>query len=332
MTAPKAILLYSGGLDSVLAGKLLQQQGVDVLGLYCILPFVPRDMQLETLPAVQLARRVGIDLEFYRCGDEYLAMLRNPPHGYGKHMNPCIDCKIFFLKQASALMREKNADFVATGEVAGQRPMSQQKNMLVHIERESGLSGRLLRPLSAKLLKPTIPEEEGLVNRENLLAISGRGRKVQMAMADTMGIAGYSSPAGGCLFTDGNYARRLGDLFSLGLPVTPEHLYVLTLGRYFRVGEKIRIIISRNEREGNELLKYDHLADRFFDPDFKGPVGLVIGDVDDDSINTIGGIISSYGSPLENDNRIRIRDRNGGESFICRCDPIDDGTLKSLRL
>ena len=152
-------------------------------------------------------------------------MVKSPPHGHGKHINPCIDCKLFFIKKAAELMNRLNADFVASGEVVGQRPMSQLKHTLKHIEKESGLKGRLLRPLSAKILEPTIPEIEGKIDRNRLLDISGRGRKRQMELADQYGIVNYSHPAGGCLFTDRFFSDRLKDLFEHQAEVTSTEIY-----------------------------------------------------------------------------------------------------------
>lgn len=211
MKSVKCILLYSGGLDSLLAGKVLLDEGIDVTGLHCILPYYPPDVDTEDLKESIIAKQIGLKLVHYRCGDEYINMLKNPPHGYGKHINPCIDCKIFFINKAAEIMIETGSDFVATGEVVGQRPMSQYKNTLIHIE-NSTLKGRLLRPLSAKLLKPTIPEMNGIVNREKLYDISGRGRSRQIELAKYFGIKDYSSPAGGCLFTDSFISSRIKDL------------------------------------------------------------------------------------------------------------------------
>ena len=196
----KCILLYSGGLDSLLAGKILIDLNIEVIGFHCVLPYYPPDTDLEKLDISIYAKQIGLNLRYHRCGDEYIDILKNPPNGYGKHINPCIDCKIYFIKKAVELMQKTDADFVATGEVMGQRPMSQQKNSLNHIENNT-LKGKLLRPLSAKLLVPTIPEITGIVDREKLYDINGRGRSKQFELAKNFGIKNFSSPAGGCLFT-----------------------------------------------------------------------------------------------------------------------------------
>ena len=332
MQRPKGVLLYSGGLDSLLAGKILIEQNVDLVGLYCILPFYPPDVNPQNLRAVTIADQIGIKLEFYRCSLDYLEMVKNPPHGYGKRINPCIDCKIFFLTQAARLMKRVGADFVATGEVVGQRPMSQLKHMLIHLEKEAELIGRLLRPLSAKLLKPTIPELEGLIDREQLYGISGRGRKVQMSLAEHFNIRDYSSPAGGCLFTDSNYAKRLSDLLGSHFIILPEHLYLLTLGRYFRINQNTKLLISRNEQEGKELLKYSMEADHFFIPDFKGPVALSIGSIDEKEMETVCSIISKYGNPNSNENEVKVYKKGEMITSFKSTVQIEDTLLNSFRI
>jgi len=168
MDRPRGVVLYSGGLDSLLAARILKDQGLDIIGFSCILPFVKPDIDPKTLRISMLAGQISLDVEYFRCGKDYLEILRKPRYGYGKHINPCIDCKIYFIRKAAEFMKSIGAEFVATGEVVGQRPMSQLKNTLNLIEKESGIKGRLLRPLSARLLKPTIPEMEGIVNREML--------------------------------------------------------------------------------------------------------------------------------------------------------------------
>ena len=177
----KGILLYSGGLDSLLAAKVLMEQGIELIGLHFILPFAPPDYHPEESDSVKYATRIGLSLSHFRCGMEYLEMVKNPPHGYGKEMNPCIDCKIYFLRKAAELMVREKASFVATGEVIGQRPMSQMKNMLLHIEKSVDLKGYVMRPLSARILEPTIAEQGGIVDREKLYGISGCAPQFELA-------------------------------------------------------------------------------------------------------------------------------------------------------
>jgi tRNA U34 2-thiouridine synthase MnmA/TrmU len=302
----RGILLYSGGLDSLLAAKLLMDQGVELTGLHFILPFYPPDFDFDELHSVKQAKNIGLKLEFYRCGKEYLEMLKNPMHGYGKNINPCIDCKIFFIKKASEYMERYKADFVATGEVVGQRPMSQLKHTLKHIEKSTNLKGRLLRPLSAKILDPTIAEIEGKIDRNRLLDINGRGRKRQLELAAEYGISDYASPAGGCLFTDKNIASRIKDIFDHEDDVGENDIYSATIGRHFRTENNVKIIVSRNEKEGMELEKIKNDADCMAYPEFSGPTIFIKGRMNEQDKEIITAIMTKYGKPEENEKRFHL--------------------------
>ena len=290
------------------------------------------DLDPNTLQGSINAHQINLKLHFYRCEKEYLEVFTNPPHGYGKNINPCIDCHIFFLKKAAEYMEEIDADFIATGEVVGQRPMSQLKNMLIHIERASDLEGRLIRPLSAKILNPTIPEQEGLIDREKLYDISGRSRKQQFKLAKQFGIEEYASPAGGCLFTDEYYAAKAKDLLLHNPDCDSVDLYLLTLGRHFRVDETTKIIIPRNEKENIELEKYKEKADNILIPDFKGPLAFFTGNLTDENERLISSIISKYGSPTESDNIIRVFTKDLELKEIIAQDPISLEKLDQLRI
>ena len=331
MKSGKCILLYSGGLDSLLAGKILIEQGIEVTGLHCILPYFPPDMNPDHLKESIMAKKIGLNLIHYRCGDDYISMLKNPQHGYGKHINPCIDCKIFFIKKAAELMVETGADFVATGEVVGQRPMSQQKHTLIHIE-NSTLKGRLLRPLSAKLLDPTIPEIEGIINREKLYGISGRGRTEQIQLAKSFGIKDFASPAGGCLFTDAFIASRVRDLIINEPNFDQSELYLLKIGRHLRITPSLKIIVSRNEIDTNELEKYENNSDYFFKPEFSGPSVYAKGILSEESINIINSIMCRYGKPSAGQNLINIFKNKQLMKTITAKDPISNIDLNKFRI
>jgi len=330
MPRGKGVVLYSGGLDSLLAAKILMDQGLDITGFHAVLPFYPPDGDTDGLLPVKLAGQIGLRLQVYRCGSEYIEMLKSPSRGYGKNMNPCIDCKIHFIKKAGEFMKEIGADFTATGEVVGQRPMSQLKHTLNHIENESGLKGRLLRPLSAKLLRPTVPETRGIVDREKLLDINGRSRKRQMELAGTLGIREYTSPAGGCLLTDENFSRRIRDLFNSDDVHGAIDVYLLTVGRHFRVSAAVRAIVGRNEHENRELEKYAGEADYLMVPDFKGPSVFVRGGATGDDMTTAASIISRYSGGNGGGN---IRVYSGGSWSVMRSGPaIDDAVLDAMRI
>ncbi|HNX24228.1 MAG TPA: tRNA 4-thiouridine(8) synthase ThiI [Spirochaetota bacterium] len=331
MKSAKCILLYSGGLDSLLTGKILLDQGIEVIGLHCILPYFPPDLDPDQLKESIIAKQIGLNLVHYRCGEEYINMLKNPQHGYGKHINPCIDCKIFFIKKAAEMMLETGADFVATGEVVGQRPMSQHKHTLIHIENNT-LKGRLLRPLSAKLLAPTIPETEGIIDREKFYDISGRGRTRQIELAKSLGIKDFSSPAGGCLFTDKFIAERIKDLIKNTPDFEQSELYLLKIGRHFRINPSLKIIISRNEQDTLELEKYEKNSDYFFKPDFSGPSAYAKGILNEDDINTVNSIICRYGKPSPEGNLINIYSHGNLYKEISTVEAISDSELEKFRI
>ncbi len=330
--APQGILLYSGGLDSLLAARVLMEQGLELLGVQFILPFTPPDSDPEESEAAHGARSIKLPLRFYRCGRDYVEMVRNPSHGYGKHVNPCIDCKIFFLRAAKGIMKDENASFVATGDVVGQRPMSQMKHMLLHIEKESGLRGYLLRPLSAKLLRPTLAESAGIVDRERLHGISGRSRSMQMELAKKYAITEYSSPAGGCLLTDAAMESRIRDFFHHYEDFTMMDFYLITIGRHYRLNESVKIIVGRNERENLELQKYRDTADLYLLPEFKGPVIWVRGDTDGEIVRRILSVMARYGTYNEGNNVVRLY-KKGVESGALSCSgPYTDKELDSMRI
>lgn len=306
MSRGTGIVMISGGLDSLLAIRVLLEQDVFLIGFHCILPFVNPEADPSKLPAVMSAEKLGITVYTHRCDQEYIDIIKNPPHGYGKRANPCIDCHIYFLRKAAKYMHDIGADFVATGEVVGQRPMSQMRGTMNHIEKESGLSGRLLRPLSAKLMKPTIPETEGIIDREKLFGISGRSRKVQLELARCYGIEEFETPSGGCLFTDVNISRRVHDLFHHHEDADALDLYLLAIGRHLRISDATKIIVGRNEKENGVLQKYMAKADMFFLPEFKGPVIYVKGVTTRAEEELIGRVLHHYGKDITGEGEMRI--------------------------
>lgn len=327
----KCILLYSGGLDSLLAGKILMDLNIDVIGLHCLLPYYPPDTDFEKLDESINAKQIGLNVIHHRCGADYIEILKNPNHGYGKHINPCIDCKIYFINKAAEMMIKTGADFVATGEVIGQRPMSQQKNSLNLIEK-STLKGRLLRPLSAKLLKPTIPEINGIVDREKLYAINGRGRSKQFELAETFGIKNFSTPSGGCLFTDKFIAARIKDLIDYNPEFKQDELYLLKIGRHFRIHSMLKIVVSKSEKDTIELEKYENNSDFFFKPNFSAPSVYVNGIMNENDIDIINSIISRYGRPSSAENLINIYKNGVLYKTINVIEPIDDKKLENYRI
>lgn len=271
----KALALLSGGLDSTLAVKLMLDQGLDVEAVNFVSPFCL--CKKGGCGAPEVARRLNVPLKTINVGEEYLKIVRKPRFGYGKNMNPCIDCRIFMLKKAKRYARETGASFIFTGEVLGQRPMSQHGKTLSIIEKEAGLKGKILRPLSAKLLPPTEIERKGLVNREMLLDIEGRSRKKQIDLAQELKVTEYSCPAGGCLLTYKEFASKLRDLFEHRKRVSWKEVQLLKVGRHFRFG-KNKIIVGRNEAENGLLLRLKTASDYCFEAQNCGsPTSLLQG-------------------------------------------------------
>jgi tRNA-specific 2-thiouridylase len=291
----QAVSLISGGLDSILAAKLVMEQGFDLIGIYCSSAFSKSHGREHETHAARVAKAVGIELRIFDMGQDYIDMVRNPSHGYGKNVNPCIDCKIFMLKKARTVMEEVNSPFVVTGEVLGQRPMSQRRDTLNVIERDADMRGMILRPLSAKLLPQTQGELNGAVDREKFLSISGRSRTVQLRLAERYGIRGYSTPAGGCLLTDKNFSAKLHDLFEDKVAVDPDDIKLLTVGRHYRMDAGVKIVVGRNKSENDLLMSLASHGYHLFTPQgFSGPVALLNGDPTQDLKQTIGRLIITY--------------------------------------
>lgn len=248
MRKARGFSLMSGGLDSQLAIKVLERAGAEVEALCFSSPFFSSDLARKTADAL------GVKLNIIDFTDDIISLVENPKRGFGGAMNPCIDCHATMIKRAGELMVERGFDFVATGEVMGQRPMSQNKQSLGIVERDSGLKGRLVRPLSAKLLEPTIPESEGILNRDALLDIQGRSRDRQMALAEEFGIKEYPSPAGGCKLTEDGFCRKLKDLKDNETLANRRLVELLVVGRRFRLPDGSSVILGR-DRVDNARLK-----------------------------------------------------------------------------
>jgi tRNA-uridine 2-sulfurtransferase len=297
----KAVGLFSGGLDSILAVKLMQLQGIAVDVLQFRLGFEPlriirlKKQQPQEVTKADIEACLGVTIQQPDVREEFLDVLLHPQHGYGSAMNPCIDCKIFILRKAKDYMHAHGAHFVFTGEVLGQRPMSQHRQTLLQTERRSELQGYLLRPLSAKLLDPTIPEQEGWVNREQLLDIAGRSRAVQMALAAQYHLP-YPQPAGGCLLTDSGFAGRVRELMAHtpGEQLTTEDLDLLKVGRHFRLADTLKVIVGRHQADNDFLAA--HTGGRWQGEveEFGSPLVLVLGEPTADQWTQIAQIAVSY--------------------------------------
>jgi len=286
----KCVALISGGLDSALAAKLMLEQGIEVQGLFLSMSWGC----CEKDKAQACARRLGIPLMVLGVGDAYLDVIRRPKYGYGSGMNPCVDCRIYMFRIAKTYMEELGAGFVVTGEVLGQRPMSQLRRPLDLIEAESGLEGLLLRPLSAQLLDPTLPELLGVVDRQRLLRMVGRSRQEQLALARDKDLTEYSTPAGGCLLTDEHFAKKTRDLFAHEERPTTKDMELLTLGRHYRISPTTKIILGRNALENLMLEGYTDHGYTCMRPKFAGPAALIVGPWTDEARDVTVSLIVGH--------------------------------------
>jgi hypothetical protein len=346
----KAIGMISGGLDSTLAVALVKRQAIEVKAVsfytgLCITETQRRkggraDGTIPQNEALRAAADLEVDVEYVDLsGSGYLDVIVNPRFGYGANANPCVDCRIFMMRAAREIMEREGAAFVFTGEVLGQRPKSQRRDTLRTVERESGLEGRLLRPLSARLLEPTIAEREGLVDRSRLLDISGRSRQRQMALARELGIAGWPQPAGGCCYlTDEAFARKFFDVLdareALGQPrrISRDDVVLLSTGRHFRLSPRSRLLVGRSEVE-NALL--EHHCDgraRVEARGLMGPVALVEGEPTWEERVLAARIVARYGKGKDLP-AVEVEWREGDLVEVYQVEPFrDEAVLEALRV
>lgn len=344
MGSIEAIGIVSGGLDSALAVALIKRQGVGILGLHFFNGFSPPAIKsevegpeaLESYLAgkrAALTESLGVPVEIVDISEEYLELLLSPRHGYGSQVNPCIDCRIDMLRRAAVRMRSEGAVFVFTGEVLGQRPMSQYRGAMNAVERESGLEGRLVRPLSARLLPETLPEREGLLDRTRLLDIQGRSRRQQMALAHEYGITGYSQPAGGCALTDEHYGRKFKEMIEHeGAPgLSRRTAVLLSIGRHFRLEGGARVVVGRNRME-------NHYIERNFPDDWlavpvecPGPTTLLLGGAAREDLEEAAALTARY-SDSKREQSVRIRIARGGEELLLDIPPATDDVVERYRI
>lgn len=332
----KGVLLLSGGLDSSLAGLLLKRMGVDLVALHLESPF-GCDSMAETM-----AREIGVPLVVRPKGEAFLEILKNPKYGYGSAMNPCIDCRIHMFRIGKAFMEEVGASFLVTGEVLGQRPMSQKKRSVVTIDQDSEMEGRVLRPLSAKLLPETLPELDGSVDRKRLFGWAGRSRKPQIALAKRLGLGVLPSPAGGCLLTDSNFSERVGDFVALewnreeapsgeGVGVEAGPLAsLLRYGRHFRLEEGDWVIVGRDESDNRALERHIRGAGVAFRPDgFDGPLVCVLStgqDTGPDRVMELAfGALHAFGGAKVPDGDLPVQLLAGSETRPVRLQGLSSG-------
>lgn len=293
----KAIALYSGGLDSTLAILVMLRQGIKVTAITFLNHFGCNisDRSSCSRDPFSASQKFGFEVRLSHLSEKFLEIVKNPKHGYGKNMNPCIDCRILMLREAKELMEIMRADFLITGEVLGQRPMSQRKSLFPMIDKEAGVKGCVLRPLSAKLLDITIPEQKGIVNRDLLYDFHGRSRKPQMALASEFGLTDYPAPAGGCLLTEPNYAFRLRELLSYKQNPDFKDINLLRVGRHFRFSPECKIIVGRDQKENEKLLSLADMEDYVLTVEGYGsPITLVTGIITNEALTIAASLCARY--------------------------------------
>lgn len=283
------IALFSGGLDSILAIKVLEQQNIKVEAISFTTPFFGPET------AQKYIKQTNARLHIIDITEKHFEMLKNPPHGYGKNMNPCIDCHTLMFKCAGEMMKELKADFIFSGEVLGERPMSQNRNSLQIVTKDSGLHNQILRPLSARLLPPTKPEELGLIDTSKLPEIKGRSRKPQIALAKELGITDYPEPAGGCKLTDPAFSKRLKHLLEHKKNIERKDLELLSTGRHFFTEDQVKIIVGRDEKDNNKIEALCSKDDILLTIDeIPGPTVIIPGGADKNTLEFAAAVCAAY--------------------------------------
>jgi len=327
----RAVALLSGGLDSTLAIRLMLDQGIEVAALNCVSVFCTCTPKSFGCSAARVAvRQLGVELKTISTSAELLDVVKKPKHGYGKNLNPCLDCRIVTFRKAREYMREVGASFLVTGEVLGERPMSQRREAMKLIEAEAGVAGLVVRPLSAALLEPTIPERNGWIDRARLLGIQGRSRKPQIELARQYGIADYPCPAGGCRLTDRGFAERMRDLMAHTRDFSLDDVKLLKLGRHFRLSPTAKVVIGRDKEENKELVALAGDDDMLLEVvGFSGPVALVRGAPSHDELLRVAAVTAGYGKARnEGQVQVRVWGTNGGATAQVLVAPADAGILE----
>jgi len=317
-----AITLLSGGLDSILTVRAVQKMGVTPIAVHFYMPFEhkPKDAFFES-DAARYCARWGVELKVIDVSEPFLAMFKNPEFGYGSNMNPCVDCKILMISTAGRLMKEWGASFVATGEVAGQRPMSQTKDTMRSIEKRCGIEGYLVRPLCGKHLPETEPEKRGIFSRETLHALHGRGRLPQMALAKEWGIEKYPTPAGGCLLTDPQYALRLSRLAAAGM-IDRRSIDRIRISRFFQLSPAAFLSVGKDEATNDRLEALADTETTLLKPAIgMGPSAVSLGFLSDDDIRNAAGIVVRY---TRRDESGAVKVTRGGVTTTVCVSPIAD--------
>jgi hypothetical protein len=331
--AHSAVALFSGGLDSTLSILAVLRQGVNVTALKFLTPFdhATSDSSLLHKELLSNAEKFGFDVKICEISNQFLEMVKKPKFGYGKNMNPCIDCRILMLKAAKDFMENTEADFIISGEVLGQRPMSQRKNVLYLIDKEAGVTDYVLRPLSAKLLKITAPESMGIIKKDMLFDFRGRSRKPQMALAKEFGLTDYPAPAGGCLLTEPHYAHRLKDLLIYQPDPDLDDLSLLRIGRHFRFSPSCKIIVGRDKAENEKIWPLSAKGCLLKVEDYGSPAVLIAGEITYETVKVAASLCARYSDAKKlSDVEVIVFKENETSTF--KISPADDEIIEALRI
>ncbi len=311
---PKAVCLFSGGLDSRLAARLVLDQGIELIALHFESIFMVGEGSGKVSGPQEAAAQLGMEFRKMDLSEELTELVKSPPHGHGSGLNPCIDCRILQLRKAHALMGETGAGFIVTGEVVGQRPMTQRRDMMRHIDKEADVQGLVLRPLSALLLEPTVAEKTGTVLRRRLCSFSGRRRTPQMQLAERLGIYGYPAPAGGCRLREPGYSRRLKELLDHD-ESSAANIRLLRTGRHFRLSPEVRLVVGRNESENEQIRAHVLDSDALLEcSGHAGPTSLLRGGVCEENLICAARITARYGKGRDR-SKVEVRVEAGGEKI-----------------
>ncbi len=323
----------SGGLDSILAAHLMKDQQVEVSALNFVTPFCSYNRTNHQSISKRAAEKLNIPIRFIDVGKEYIQLIKHPKHGHGKNINPCIDCRIYMLCEARSIMEKEGAHFIITGEVLGERPMSQRHRAMKIIERETGLEDLILRPLSAKCMKPTQPEIKGWIDRDKLMGIQGRNRKPQIKLAQEYGITDYLCPSGGCLLTDAHFAKRLMDSLKYGEEQLND-IQLLKVGRHYRLTSGAKIIVGRNKNE-NQIIEESTpdsgLLMKMAD-EIKSPTTLLNRYQNNHDIDYAGALTMRYSDHISDNGKVQIWKKNRNDIELRSVKKRQDEELIQFRI
>jgi tRNA U34 2-thiouridine synthase MnmA/TrmU len=334
----KAVALLSGGLDSMLAVRVILEQGIPVTGIRFIThfgcdPVTSGSCGKDVEPLVKMWGHLGFTVRMSHLGQDYIEMVKNPKFGRGKNMNPCVDCRIMMISWAREALEREGAGFLITGEVLNQRPMSQTWERFRQIDKQLGLEGLVVRPLSGRILPATLPEKEGILDRSKLLDISGRGRNRQYALAKHYGITDIPQPSGGCLLTDPGYSARLRDLWDHDPDAGARDINLLRIGRHFRPSDECKVIVGRVEAENHALQTFQGPGDVLvYLKDYQGPMTLVHGPHTPAEIQFAASLTVRYGDVPDKGPADVVVTRKGGVPYCITADRAREEDYQPLRV